>query len=244
MITVDFQRLCIKPGYRILDIGCGSGRHVGEALKFEEVFAIGADIRMDEVLETKRRLALHQALGECRGTGGTCVTDITRLPFSTNAFDLVICSEILEHIYDQKRAIAEIVRVLKPQKNLVVSVPRYWPEKICWTLCKDYANTAGGHVRIYKKQILVNLLEKFGVKKWKFHYAHSLHTPYWWLKCLLGLKRGDSNLTRLYHRFLVWDIIQKPCLTRLLERLLNPLMGKSLVLYLRKGQYVQSGDSM
>ena len=39
---------------------------------------------------------------------------------------------------------------------------------------------------------------------------------------------------KAYHRVLVWDIMKKPLATRLAERALNPLIGKSLVLYLRK----------
>ena len=237
MITVDFQRLCIKPGYKILDIGCGSGRHVCEASRFNQVVSIGADIDPQEVAQARQRLTWHQEMGECRGVWETCATDITHLPFQADSFDLVICSEILEHVHDQGIAVDEIVRVLKPNKNLVVSVPRYLPERICWALSKEYHTTASGHIRIYKKRALLDILEGAGVQRWKYHYAHSLHTPYWWLKCLLGVKRNDSILTNLYHRFLVWDMMQKPWITRFLENLLNPIMGKSLVLYLRKGQH-------
>jgi len=236
MITVDFQRLCIKPGYKILDIGCGSGRHVCEASRFNQVVSIGADIDPQEVAQARQRLTWHQEMGECQGEWGTCVTDITHLPFQADSFDLVICSEILEHVHDQGIAVNEIIRVLKPNKNLVVSVPRYLPERICWALSKEYHTTESGHIRIYKKRTLLDILEGAGVQRWKHHYAHSLHTPYWWLKCLRGVKRNDSILTNLYHRFLVWDMMQKPWITRFLENLLNPIMGKSLVLYLRKGQ--------
>ena len=66
------------------------------------------------------------------------------------------------------------------------------------------------------------------------HHAHSLHAPYWWLKCLVGPTRDDSLPVNLYHRFLTWDIMQKPKPTRLLDRIFNPLFGKSLVLYFEK----------
>jgi len=237
MITVDFQSLSIEPGYKILDIACGTGRHVCETTRYEEVISIGADIDLKEVMQARQRLAWHQQVGHCRGEWETCVTDITHLPFQTNAFDLVICSETLEHVHDQETAVNEIIRVLKPNRNLVVSVPRYFPERICWSLSKAYHTTESGHIRIYKKRNLLAILEHAGVKKWKHHYAHSLHTPYWWLKCLVGVKRTDSILTNLYHRFLVWDMMQKPRLTRFLENLFNPIMGKSLVVYLRKGQH-------
>ena len=116
----------------------------------------------------------------------------------------------------------------------MVSVPRYFPERICWAVSDEYHSASDGHIRIYKKKELTTLLEKSGVKQWAIHFAHSLHTPYWWLKCLAGPNRDDSIPVNLYHRFLVWDMMKHRWFSRGLEHLLNPLLGKSLVIYLRK----------
>jgi hypothetical protein len=51
---------------------------------------------------------------------------------------------------------------------------------------------------------------------------------------LLGVQRDTALPVRLYHRLLMWDMMHKPQLTRRLERLLNPVMGKSVALYFRK----------
>ncbi|RLB75447.1 MAG: SAM-dependent methyltransferase, partial [Deltaproteobacteria bacterium] len=59
-------------------------------------------------------------------------------------------------------------------------------------------------------------------------------TPYWWLKCLVGADNGRTRLVDLYHNLLVWDIMKKPRITRLLDSLLTPVMGKSIVMYFRK----------
>jgi hypothetical protein len=77
-------------------------------------------------------------------------------------------------------------------------------------------------------------METAGCKYWSYHYAHSLHAPYWWLKCLVGPTREDSTLVNLYHRFLVWDMMKKPKLTQFLDHLLNPVIGKSTVLYFKR----------
>ena len=235
MITVDFNRLAIRPGHRILDIGCGAGRHTCAAYLQPRVFAVGADLSFSQLGEAKNRLMLHDRLGRHgNGRWGLCVTDTTRLPFLNNIFDLVICSEVLEHIRDHRRAVSEIVRVLHPGCPLVVSVPRYWPEKICWSISKAYRCAEGGHVRIYSKGELIDLLTAAGLRIGGIHWAHSLHTPYWWLKCLVGPQRNDHLLVNLYHRFLTWDIMHQPQPTRFFDRLLNPLLGKSLVLYFIK----------
>ncbi|MGD2186684.1 MAG: methyltransferase domain-containing protein [Desulfobacterales bacterium] len=235
MITVDFNRLDIRPGYRILDIGCGSGRHTCAAYRFKNVVAIGADINHADLVEAKNRLKFHDQLGENGGgIWGLTMADVNALPFEDHFFDLVICSEVLEHVSEDENAARELIRVLKPGHNLVISVPRLWPERVCWAFSSEYSNSNNGHIRIYRKKKLMALLENYGVKRWAFHYAHSLHTPYWWLKCLLGPKRNDATLVNLYQRFLFWDIMKKPKIVEWMDRLLNPVLGKSLVVYFKK----------
>ena len=235
MVTVDFDRLAVKPGFKILDIGCGSGRHTCAAYRCQNVTVIGVDLNFKELIEADDRLKLHDRLGEHGGgTWGLSAADLTCLPFKDDCFDMVICSEVLEHITQYQIALKEIVRILKPGCDLVVSVPRFWPERICWALSQDYYNARGGHVRIFKQSNLITALEDAGVKKWARHFAHSLHTPFWWLKCLVGPNRNNSIPVKLYHRFLTWDIMKQPRCTRVLENLLNPMMGKSVVIYLKK----------
>jgi SAM-dependent methyltransferase len=147
---------------------------------------------------------------------------------------VVLCAEVLEHIHRHDQALAELARVLKPSGALVVSVPRHWPERLCWALSKAYRNTPGGHIRIYRAAALIQRVRSAGFGHRRTHHAHSLHSPYWWLKCLLGVERETIWPVSLYHRFLTWDMMQQPWLTRRLERLLNPVMGKSVVLYFRK----------
>jgi SAM-dependent methyltransferase len=235
MITVDFRRLKIVPGMRVLDAGCGNGRHTAAVYGLERATAIGVDLCRQDLGEARERLRFHHRVGASGGgTWGLAAADNRFLPFADATFDLVICAEVLEHIPCHAVAAAELARVLKPGGQMVVSVPRAWPERICWRLAPDYSAANGGHVRIYRKKDLLALLEAAGLRFDGAHHAHSLHSPYWWLKCLVGPRRTDCKAVRLYQRFLTWDIMEKPPLTRLLDRLLNPVMGKSLVVYLHK----------
>jgi len=237
VITVDFNRINISAGSRILDIGCGSGRHTCRAYEIEGVRVIGMDASFEDVCEARGRLLYHEAIG-AHGGGRWAVAagDITNLPFPDASFDLLICAEVMEHIPDDSRAAQELMRVVKPGGRLVVSVPRYFPEKICWKLSSQYYSANGGHVRIYRRKRIRSLFENAGARLWAAHFAHSLHTPYWWLKCWVGPTRQDSNAVNRYHQFLTWDIMQKPRITRLMDMLLNPVLGKSLVLYFQKDQ--------
>ena len=235
MITIDFSRIPMDPGSRILDIGCGSGRHTCEAYRCREAFVIGADLAMDDVREARNRLRYHDQLGEHGGgVWQLNIADIRDLPYKRRAFDLLICSEVMEHIPDEKQAVKELARILKPGKHLALSVPRYIPERICWMLSQEYHKANQGHIRIYHKKGIISLLETAGFTHLGSHFAHSLHSPYWWLKCGVGPTRDKHPLVKTYHRFLTWDIMKKPRLTRFLDQLFNPLMGKSLVLYFRK----------
>jgi SAM-dependent methyltransferase len=235
MITIDNNRLQIRPGDRILDMGCGAGRHVCRACAWPGVAVVGADISTTDLVTAKERIRIHQQFGgPCAGTWGLCAASILDLPFSDHSFDHVICSEVMEHIMDDKRAAGQLCRVLKPGGSLSVSVPRFFPERICWALSRSYANTEGGHVRIYRKKEITGLFTALGLDLVHRHWAHSLHSPYWWLKCLAGPENDTAAPVAAYHRFLTWDMMKKPRITRTADRMLNPVLGKSLVLYFRK----------
>jgi len=237
MITIDFNRVPLDPGSRILDIGCGGGRHACEAYRLSKAFVVGADLDFRNLVQARERLQFHDQLGEHGGgTWHLNTADILNLPYTNQTFDLVICSEVMEHIREEQPAIAELKRVLKPGCYLALSVPRYIPERICWLLSDEYHMVNQGHVRIYRESEMINLITANGFTFLGSHFAHSLHAPYWWLKCLLGPTREHHPLVRAYHRFLTWDIMKKPPLTRLLDHMLNPLMGKSLVLYFNKNR--------
>ena len=236
MLTVDFSKPNLKPGYKVLDAGCGGGRHLSEAFRARGVSVVGIDLKLDDALKAHNTTKIMRHEREDGGGSAlVMVSDVTRLPFADESFDIVICSEVLEHIPDHTRAMKEIIRVLKPGRSLVVSVPRYLPERICWALSTDYHNEEGGHVRIYRRKELIGLLEDAGASCIDTGWAHALHSPYWWIKCMVGHKNDNALPVKLYHKFLVWDIIHKPLLTRTLDRVLNPLIAKSIVLYLRKG---------
>ncbi len=164
MITADLRRAGLRSGHKVLDIGCGSGRHTAEAYGHDRVIAVGADRNRNDLQAARERLEFHDRL-KAHGGGFWCLaaTDALALPFRRQCFDVVICSEVLEHIPDHHRAMQEIVRVVKPGGALVVSVPRWFPEKICWALSQEYHRANQGHVRIYRTKSLRALLENCGV---------------------------------------------------------------------------------
>jgi SAM-dependent methyltransferase len=229
VLTVDYDRLGVRRGDRLLDMGAGGGRHAFEAAKRgAAVTALDADAG-----ELKDAKAVLDELGH----GGACVNgDALRLPFADATFDRVIAAEVLEHVPADVAAMRELARVLRPGGTIAVTVPRWGPEQVCWALSEEYhaPHVAGGHVRIYRQRTLIGRLKSAGLRFVDHHHAHSLHTPYWWIRCAVGPHDDDHPITRLYHRFLVWDLMKRPLLTRAADRVLNPVLGKSLVVYLEK----------
>jgi SAM-dependent methyltransferase len=235
MLTVDFDRLGLRRGDRVLDMGCGAGRHAFEMYRRGgDVIAFDQD--GDELAAVLDLFGAMRDAGEAPDGAEADIKqgDALSLPFVDGEFDRVVAAEVLEHIPDDTTAIAELARVLRPGGTMAVTVPRWLPEKVCWALSDDYHEVEGGHVRIYTRDELVRKLESAGLVYDGRDHAHGLHAPYWWLKCAVGVTNGDHPAVKAYHRLLVWDIMKKPLATRLVERALNPLIGKSLVLYLRK----------
>ncbi|RMI28335.1 class I SAM-dependent methyltransferase [Nocardia stercoris] len=235
MLTVDFDRLGVRAGTRLIDVGAGAGRHSFEAYR-RGADVVAFDQNAGELADVELMFRAMAEAGEAPAyaKAETVCGDALDLPYGDGAFDVVIASEILEHVPEDRRAIAELVRVLKPGGALVVTVPRWLPERICWALSDEYHANEGGHIRIYRADELRARITETGVRYVHQGFEHALHSPFWWLKCAVGVSRDTHPLVAAYHRMLVWDMMSAPRLTRTAERLLNPLIGKSVALYFTK----------
>ena len=237
MLTVDFDRLGLKAGDLILDMGAGAGRHAFEVYR-RGAHIVALDYSLADLKDVSGLFAAMTDASEApAGTSWATVNgDGTQLPFPDDTFDHIICSEVMEHIPDDAAAARELARVLKPGGMLAVTVPTFLPERICWALSDEYHApfVEGGHVRIFTEAELRTRFVAAGLEPKGTHHAHALHSPYWWLKCAVGPTNDDHPLVQAYHRLLVWDITKAPKLTRWTEKILNPVLGKSVVLYATK----------
>jgi len=238
MLTVDYQRLGLQAGELVLDLGSGPGRHAFETLR-RGARVVLCDYDTGELAQARTLSSAMVEAGEIASTDAIATTqgDGVFLPFPDDTFDRIIAAEVLEHIPDDEGAIAELHRVLKPGGTIAVTIPAWLPEKICWALSEEYhaPHVPGGHVRIYTENELRRKLRDAGLKPGDAHHAHSLHSPYWWLRCAIDPQHSDDHpLVKAYLKLLTWDIVERPLVTRVADKVLNPVLGKSLIVYARK----------
>ncbi len=233
MLTINFKKFPLYDGDIVLDLGCGEGRHVINAYLQADVIAIGVDLSHRDLTIAQERF---KPFAQEYATKQFFLqqADATCLPFGDATIDKIICSEVLEHIENYQGVLREINRVLKSDGIFAVSVPRAWPERICWWLSAAYHQNEGGHIRIFNAHALRRDIETLDFIFTARHWAHALHVPFWWLKCLCWKSQDKSCIIKLYHRLLVWDLMRRPWLTQALEKWLNPIMGKSVVMYFKK----------
>ncbi len=239
MLTVRLKKLGLKPGDLVLDLGCGEGRHVHGVYMEGGVNVVGLDIDLPSLKNAREGLDYLDDLNgkpETKSLTAFVRGSAYQLPFADNTFDAIICSEVLEHLDAYPDVIDEIRRVLKPQGMLAATIPHAWPERICWKLApppNGYPFEPGGHIRIFDDIHLKYEFVHHGFSFLHKHHAHGLHAPYWWLKCAFWSRRDDHPLVKAYHSLLVWDLMKRPWLTRFLEALTAPVMGKSVAMYFK-----------
>jgi len=237
LLTCRYDWLGLRPGDRVLDLGCGAGRHAFEAARLGAQ-VVACDLDLAELKDVRALFGAMADAGELPdGAGGASVNgNALSLPFPDATFDRIIASEVMEHIDDDSGAAAELARVLKPGGTIAVTVPSWLPEQICWALTDEYhaPHVPGGHVRIYTEASLRRRLRDAGLHPGAAHHAHALHSPYWWLKCAVGTTNDEHPLVQAYLKLLIWDIAKAPFITRAADRMLNPVLGKSLVVYAEK----------
>ena len=232
MLTFNFKKLSLNHDVKILDIGCGEGRHIFGALEaFPSSYLIGLDLNKDSLEICMENFKFFEELPH--KDKKFVLGNSYKLPFKDDEFDLIVCSEVLEHLHEYNDALKEIKRVLKPRGYFLASVPAYFPEKICWMLSNDYQKEPGGHLRIFKRYPLIKEIEAHGFDCFDHERFHSLHSPYWWLRCFFYRNQDENIFVQFYKKILERQIMQDTPILDVIERFLNPVLGKSLSMYFK-----------
>jgi len=230
LLTVDLERLRVRPGERLLDAGCGEGRHCFGALE-RGAQVVGLDLDRDSLKLAAR--PLHNRASELGSVGAMIHGNTFMLPFANESFDKVICSEVMEHVHDYPAAALELARVTRSGGMVAVTIPTATSENLYLRVGDDYFESPGGHIRIFRPRQLALGLASAGLATVGVGFAHALPTPYWVLRSIAGLPRADESALVRGYRLLLIRATGSPFMTAV-ERILNYCFPKSLILYAEK----------
>jgi len=182
---------------RVLDIGCGAGATMDHLKRFGRPHGI-------ELSEIPLRFSRR------RGHQRTLRASATELPFDSESFDLVTALDVIEHLEDDARGLAEIRRVLKPGAPAVIFVPAF---QSLW----GPNDVQSGHKRRYRLDQLRAVVENAGLRVERISYANvAMFIPIWLgRKILTWLGRDEQAENRINH----------PIINNLLARIFSTEAG-------------------
>jgi SAM-dependent methyltransferase len=241
--NIRLDLLALSPGSHVLDLGCAAGDQTLELAR-RGLRVVGADIdrRLLDRLEhriAEEKLACH-----------TLLIDVQEgLPVPAGTFDAVVSTEVLEHVMDYRKAIAELVRVLKPGGRACVAVPTALSELVFHRIHPTYVRDST-HVNVFSRALLVSELRAAGLEIVSFERRNFEWSVFWLLHgCArsrfdhTGTPIEHFGLTRLYWR--MRRVLRVLRVEHLLISLGNRVFPKSIYVYATKPEHksIQSAES-
>lgn len=176
VIWALLRRTGVDHGLRVLDAGCGTGRNLVEFGTLGTAEGVDA---FPDAIEFCRR----------RGLQRVARAPIEKLPFAGGSFDLILATDVLEHLDDDRAGMAELRRVIAPQGRMLVTVPAY---RWLWSQHDDEHH----HFRRYSLRLLRRRLLATGWKPVAWSYFNSVLLPPIAAVRLLGRLRSARDRER------------------------------------------------
>lgn len=202
---------------RVLDLGCGPGNMNSTLSEFGTVY--GTDFSLEAL-----------RFGRGRGLRRLFIGDLSDFPIESGQFDLAVMIDVLEHIRDDRRALAELFRVMKPGGVAVLTVPAF---QMLW----GSHDRIYGHFRRYTRAGLVGLMEAAGFQVETSTYFETLFfLPMWVFRRL----RGAFEATKDRDDFIPLPTIVNAVVRRVISweaylvRYWHPPLGVTLIAVARK----------
>jgi SAM-dependent methyltransferase len=198
----EIARCRIVPEARILDLGTSTGTNLRMLREAGFRNVVGVD-PSEEALRWCRTKHLDNVV---KG-------DITQLPFPDGQADLVLATDVIEHLADDRPAIREIVRVLKPGGVVLIAVPAF---QLLWGLQDEVAE----HKRRYRKRDVERILTDAGLMiERSYYFNYLLFLPILLARGVLRFLPGAVSsenevnsplINRILNRIFAFDVASAP----------------------------------
>lgn len=192
LFAAELRKLNVGPDSKFLDVGTGMGSNL--RMLRDEGYRSLAGVDLSQV-------AVHHCV--TNGFESVLMGDVTNLPFAEGNFNVVLATDIIEHVEDDRVALREMHRVLAPGGHIVIAVPAF---PSLWGLQDEVAH----HKRRYKMNDLVSVVRSGGFRiNRSFYFNYLLFAPIWLARQIirvLKLKRASESEfnTATLNRFLFW----------------------------------------
>ena len=169
LFSREIAALALAKDKPILDVGTSTGTNLRmlQDLGFRQVIGLDSSEQAIRFCAEKKFGNVHHG-------------DVCDLPFAEASFDLVLATDILEHVADDSLAMREIARVLKPGGWALVTVPAF---QSLWGLQDQVAH----HLRRYRLAQIKGVVETAGLDLVRcFYFNYLLFIPIWVARRILG----------------------------------------------------------
>ena len=222
--------LRIGPDDTVVDVGCGSGSICRYAGSFgATVIGIDSEPSLIEQAEDAMR---EVSAKSWRGI----VSDCDPIPLPDGIASHVFCTEVLEHVDDPARFIAELARIGRPGALFYVSVPDPLSESLIRDVAPDWYWEPPFHRRVYDHGQLETLLREAGLRVEQRERGGSYQTVRWLLWWTLGRDpydtAEDAALMKVWER--LWRTMMSSPHSAPLFRILEETLPKSQIVLASK----------
>jgi SAM-dependent methyltransferase len=156
LFSKELARLSVPPGARVLDVGSGTGSNVRLCQERGFGHCTGLDLSLRALAHAQRK-----------GLGPSAVADVNRIPARSSSYDIVLATDIIEHVEDDGAAMQELARVARPGGHILLTVPAF---KVLWGGNDDVSH----HLRRYRRPQIRDLVRDAGLEMRACYYFNAL----------------------------------------------------------------------
>lgn len=222
----------ILPTHTVVDVGCGDGGFTDFAAR------CGAELIFIDRDEVKLARTEARIKASPARTYRAILSDCDPIPLEDDIGDLVICTEVLEHVPDPARFLREVVRVARPGAQLLISVPDSRSEELVSATAPPQCFEEPNHIRIYSSQAFAQQVLDAGLEIQSHQFRGCFWSVFWplsWMTCEPGQGPPLDNPHPIVdHWVRLWQLVQRHPQGDRVRDALNRLLPKSQTIVARK----------